>query len=310
MTGMAARRGQIPMLMARAKRFREFRALITPMFAEAGIPDADLEVNAMLRAAPKPAGMDMARFLDERPASHPLILETLMDWTERRMKREPMDRIIGSRAFWTLEFALNEATLSPRGDTETLVEAALSFIGDRGWIDHPLRILDLGTGSGAILLSLLSELPEANGLGVDLSPAAIIAARQNALRNDAASPGISGRADFGVASWLENVVERFDLIVSNPPYIPRDEIARLDREVREHDPMLALDGGVDGLDAYRAILRDAGRFLKPDGRIFVEIGWKQARQVEAIAVENRLLLASTHDDLGGIARVLAFEARE
>ena len=164
---------------------------------------------------------------------------------ERRAAREPVSRILGERAFWTLELALNPDTLDPRPDTETIVEAALDALPGR---DAPLRILDLGTGTGCILLALLAERPNATGLGIDLSPQAVAAAAANAAPN-----GLAERARFQTGNWGDGLAERFDLVVSNPPYIPSGDIASLDPEVREHDPLRALDGGTDGLDAYRAI---------------------------------------------------------
>lgn len=215
---------------------------------------------------------------------------------ERRAAREPVSRILGSRGFWTLELGLNAATLDPRPDTETLVEAALAAVGDRA---APLRILDLGTGTGCILLALLAELPNACGLGVDLSPEAVAAARANAAAN-----GLAPRATFAAGSWGDGLAGGFDLVVSNPPYIPTADIAGLEPEVRVHDPWAALDGGADGLDAYRAIVPQLGGLLKATGAVAFEVGQGQSSAVARLLSAAGFLDVRTFCDLGGVERVV------
>lgn len=213
---------------------------------------------------------------------------------ERRAAREPVSRILGERAFWTLDLSLNADTLDPRPDTETIVEAALDAIPDRA---GALSVLDLGTGTGCILLALLAELPGATGLGIDVSPAAVEAAAGNARRN-----GLAERARFRVGNWGEGLVERFDLVVSNPPYIPSSDIPSLDPEVREHDPLRALDGGADGLDAYRAIAAQLPGLLKPQGIVALEVGAGQAGDVAGLLEAQGVRVTGIVRDLGGIER--------
>jgi len=219
----------------------------------------------------------------------------------RRLNGEPVARILGVKEFWSLPFALSSATLVPRPDTETVVQAALEAAGERGK-QEPLRIADLGTGTGAILLALLHEWPKATGLGTDIDPQAIDIAQKNAQ-----ALGLAARAQFVLAGFEQDLGETFDVVVSNPPYIPTRDIAALDREVREHDPLRALDGGADGLDAYRAIARRAPHLLRDRGLLVLEIGIGQAADVEAILTGGGgLECAAIRPDLSGIARALTF----
>jgi release factor glutamine methyltransferase len=214
----------------------------------------------------------------------------------RRLAGEPIARIAGIKEFWSLPFRLSAATLVPRPDTEILVDAALAVAPT----DKPLRIADLGTGSGAILLALLHERPLATGVGTDISEQALAIARDNA-----ADLGLSARADFVASNFGSALEGAFDLVVSNPPYIPSADIAALSTEVREHDPWLALDGGPDGLAAYRIIAQDAVRLLAPGGACLVEIGIGQQGDVGAILAAAGLLPDQPpRCDLAGIPRVL------
>ncbi len=216
---------------------------------------------------------------------------------ERREAHEPFAYITGRRDFWSLELEVTPATLIPRPDTETLVETALKIAGHPA---APLNILDLGTGTGAVLLALLAELPRAEGLGVDVSEAALEVARRNALRS-----GLGRRARFGISSWWSHANGVFDLIVSNPPYIPSRDIAGLDADVRDFEPHLALDGGPDGLGAYRAILSGAAPRLAEGGAVIVEVGVGQAGDVAAMMRASGLPFTATRRDLSGIERVVA-----
>lgn len=218
----------------------------------------------------------------------------------RRAKGEPAAYILGEREFWSLPLMVNAATLIPRPDSETLIELILDHHTDRS----PGRILDLGTGSGCLLLALLSEFKEASGLGVDLSADAIAVASENAKR-----VGLDDRCDFILCSWAEDVVDTFDLIVSNPPYIPTRDIEELDKDVRVFEPMVALDGGADGLDMYRAIFTQLNRVLADDGRIVVEIGIGQRNDVCEIAKSNDFTMIDTREDIGGIIRALIFHKK-
>ena len=195
----------------------------------------------------------------------------------RRLKREPVARITGTREFYGRSFILGEDTLDPRPDTETLIEAALGIVRDWGWQEKPLKLLDLGTGTGCILVTLLAELPFAAGLGTDISPGALAIAAANAR-----AQRVGPRASFIAADWLDAVSARFDLVLSNPPYLATGEIAGLAEEVAAYDPRLALDGGLDGLEAYRRIAAGARDVLTEDGRLLVEIGLGQGKEVTAI----------------------------
>ncbi len=217
---------------------------------------------------------------------------------ERRAGREPLSRIRGEREFWGLPFRLAPETLDPRPDSETLVAAVLREVVDA---KAPLRLLDLGTGSGCLLLALLSELPCAIGIGIDRSPGATAAAADNAARL-----GLASRCHFAVGDWSEALAGTFDWIVCNPPYIPESAIAGLAPEVALFDPLPALDGGGDGLDAYRLILPRLGRLLGAEGRLALEIGDGQAMAVTALAVESGLALDDSLCDLGGRRRCLLF----
>jgi release factor glutamine methyltransferase len=219
-------------------------------------------------------------------------------FVERRLVGEPVARIIARQEFWGLELEIGPDTLVPRPDTETLVEAALGFIDSDGRRDEALSLLDIGTGSGAILLALLSELPKAEGIATDRVASALTIARDNARRL-----GLAKRAGFIAGNWAEAVGGPFDLVLANPPYIESEMIAGLQIEVRNHDPHVALDGGADGLDAYRAILVDLDRLMARRGRSFLEVGFDQGRQVADLA-EKHGFSTRFHRDLGGIDRVV------
>jgi release factor glutamine methyltransferase len=214
----------------------------------------------------------------------------------RRMKREPVSRILGRRDFWTLTLALDRDTLDPRPDSETLVEAVLARIPDKA---RALRILDLGTGTGCLLLALLSELPQATGLGVDRASGAVKTARVNAR-----AAGLAARARFAQGDWTRGLGGKFDVVVANPPYIPAGAIAGLMPEVARFDPRAALDGGRDGLAAYRAILKDLNRVLTPHALVAFEVGRGQAGAVARLLKAAGLQVLETRRDLGGIERCI------
>ena len=264
-------------------------------FRSAALPTPELDARWLLADVARLSARDIVlRAHETVSAATAIAFETSV---ARRLSGEPVDRILGSREFWSLNFHLNAATLSPRPDTETLVEACLDVLPDR---TSPWRLLDLGTGTGAILIALLHELPNALGVGVDLAPDAVAQAGRNAEANH-----VDERATFVSGDWGKGLTGPFDLIASNPPYIPAGDVDGLAPEVRKHDPMLALVGGPDGLDAYRAIAADAPRLLTPGGILALELGSGQETQVAAIVAAAGLVLAGpARPDLGGVPRAL------
>ena len=212
----------------------------------------------------------------------------------RRLTHEPLDKIIGKREFYKYEFKVNSQVLSPRPDTEILVEKAISLINK----DKNIQILDLGTGSGCIVLSILKDCPNAIATAVDISSKSLEIARQNANKLE-----LEGRVEFIEGSWMEvEFSSQYDIIVSNPPYIPTSEIDELDIEVKKYDPMLALDGGDDGLDCYRQIAEITYSLLKKDGYILLEVGYNQAEIVNDIFAKNKFIPFEIIKDLSGINR--------
>ncbi|WP_193172543.1 peptide chain release factor N(5)-glutamine methyltransferase [Nisaea nitritireducens] len=214
----------------------------------------------------------------------------------RRIDGEPVSRILGSREFWSLEFDLSPATLDPRPDSETLIDALLELHPER---DHAYRILDLGTGTGCLLLAALSEFPNAEGLGVDIDADCIAIARQNAEKLC-----LSRRARMIRSRWADNVNGPFDIVLSNPPYIPTSDIADLQPEVKVHDPMQALDGGPDGLDAYRNIAECLPSLLGEDSVAVLEFGEGQGPDISRIVEASGLIVDGFRSDLAGIERCI------
>ncbi|CAA7612942.1 peptide chain release factor N(5)-glutamine methyltransferase [Magnetospirillum sp. SS-4] len=261
--------------------------------AAAGIETSRLDARLLLAEA---LGMQPQR-LSMHPQLEPSAAEAgrFEALLERRLSRRPMSQVLGRRGFWTLELAVSADTLTPRPDTETVVEAVLAALaGDRG---RPRRVLDLGTGTGCILLALLSELGFASGLGIDRSDAALAVARRNAE-----ALGLAGRAAFQSGDWGRGLAGVFDVIVSNPPYIPDAEIDGLEPEVARFEPRLALAGGADGLDCYRALAPDIARLLAPGGVAALEVGAGQAGDVAALLGAAGLEQREIRRDLGGIDR--------
>jgi release factor glutamine methyltransferase len=221
---------------------------------------------------------------------------------ERRAAHEPVHRILGEREFFGLNLKLSKDTLEPRPDTETLVDCLIPHVRRIAARKGSCRIIDLGTGTGAICLALLNAVLDARGLGTDISDNALQTARENARRN-----GLAERFETLRSNWFEAVEGRFDVIVSNPPYIRSSVIPELDPEVKYHDPVAALDGGDEGLDAYRAIALHAGRHLETGGLLGLEIGFDQKQAVTALFEAQGFRLLSGVKDLGGNDRVLLFE---
>jgi len=271
--------------------------LVAHAFRAAGIEDADVDARVLAGHA---LHLDRARLISQTDR----VLEArevnaISGLAARRLKREPVSRILGTKEFWSLALAVTPDVLVPRPETETVVEGALDFVVRGGLRMEKLRILDIGTGSGALLVALLNELPNATGIGTDISRAALEAAQINVTQF-----GFEGRCSLISCDMAAGVEGQFDLVVSNPPYVARGDIASLAPEVRDYDPMMALDGGDDGLAAYRSISADAKRLLAQGGRLFVELGAGQEPNVRKIFTNAGLAVGVARNDLTGTPRVL------
>lgn len=267
---------------------------LTKEFTGAGLDTPRLDARILVGGAVKLEPSVLFARADQRLSAEET--EAVRGFAARRLKHEPVSRILGHREFWGLDFKLNAATLDPRPDTETLVSAALAL---KARYPGPRRILDLGTGTGCILIAILNEWPEATGLGIDRAPQAAEGAAENAARL-----GLAARAAFREGNWCDGLDEGFDLIVSNPPYIALRDAATLAPDVAVFDPHLALFGGEDGLEAYRALIPAAKPRLKEGGRILLEIGATQADAVENLLTRAGFALESRVLDLAGKTRVL------
>ena len=278
------------------------RRALTARFKSASIDSAELDARILVGAV---LGLDLTGVI--AAASRLLTSDEsirLEDFTHRRLAGEPVARIVGLREFWGLPLQLSAATLVPRPDTETVVELALEMLRAYQRSGRPLRIADLGTGSGAILLALLSELPDAFGYGTDISVEALRTAHSNAV-----DLGLASRAAFVACDYAAALSDTFDLIVSNPPYIRSADIPGLATEVCDHDPRRALNGGTDGLDAYRELVPQAARLLAPGGVLAVEVGEGQSADVERLMTSAGLTLEGPPKaDLAGIRRAVAGRA--
>lgn len=284
------------------RKIKDVASYLEQALAETGIETAALDARLLIEHA---CSLDHAGFIAEsRTELKDDQLFSLLKLAERRINREPVSRIIGKTEFWSLEFALSAETLDPRPDTETLIELALLMLKEKQ--DAPLRLLDLGVGSGCILLSLLTELPNAVGVGVDLSKPALETARQNSQ-----ALGLDQRVQFHESDWFSSLNGHFDVIVSNPPYIPQAEIDQLQPEVALFEPRAALDGGPDGLDPYRLIFEQAPTYLAASGIILLEFG--QGQEADIVKLLNRSALQAQvrhfqlEPDLQGITRVIGIE---
>ncbi|MBO0766248.1 MAG: peptide chain release factor N(5)-glutamine methyltransferase [Hyphomicrobiaceae bacterium] len=280
----------------------------TAALARAGIegPDADMRrlTAGVLDVPPAKLLSEPERALSKAEARQ------LASYIARRARREPAARILGRRDFYGRSFLLSPATLDPRGDTETLVEMALDMVKEERWDPAKLRILDVGTGTGCLLLTLLCELPGATGTGTDISPAALLVARTNADRL-----GVGQRASWLTADALETVCGAFHILVSNPPYVRTADIARLDPEVCNFDPAIALDGGLDGLTLYRRMAREIPRVV-PEGWALLEVGFDQADAVASVVSEGtaavgcRVAELRIGRDVAGRRRCVAVKTRD
>jgi len=262
--------------------------------ATAGFDESRRRARQFLAAALAVSAGDVLAY-PERPLT-PDAQHQIAAMLARLVAREPLSRILGRRQFWGLQIALSPDTLDPRPDSETVVEAVLQRIPDRA---AALRLLDLGTGTGCLLLALLSELPNATGIGVDIAVGAVRTARGNAGRL-----GLTGRSRFAVGDWGSGLAGGFDVVVANPPYIASAALAALPPEVADHDPRRALDGGADGVQCYRAIAGDLPRLMRPAGLFAAEIGQGQAACVGEILARSGFVKLASVKDLAGIERVI------
>ncbi|HHZ10454.1 MAG TPA: peptide chain release factor N(5)-glutamine methyltransferase [Rhizobiales bacterium] len=271
--------------------------------AQAGIADAAVDARVLVEEITGTSRADLLARPDLAIAAEAgARLDAALS---RRAAHEPVHRILGWRAFHGLKLALSRETLEPRADTETLVDAVLAFVRATARREGLCRILDLGTGTGAVALALLKEEPRATAVGVDISEDALRTARANAE-----ACGLAGRFSAIRSDWFEKIEGRFHLIASNPPYIESEAIEALEPEVRLHDPRAALDGGPDGLDAYRIIARGAAGHLEEGGRVALEIGHRQQQAVETLFGRAGYRLEQAARDLGGNDRVLVFAPAE
>lgn len=268
----------------------------TAELTEAAVESPHLDARLLIAAA---TDRDASKILMDRDSTlNSDQAKKFQDYIKRRTAGEPVSRILGQREFWSLPFKLSSDTLDPRPDSETVTEVALSLKNVNGV--SGLSVLDIGVGSGCLLLSLLYEWPLATGVGLDISVGALETACANAQ-----SLGMKNRTEFIASDWLEAISGPFDIIVSNPPYIRSNQISDLQTEVRKYDPLRALDGGADGLSAYRRIARDLGRVLAPNGIVVVEIGYDQEKAVRSIFQAAKLARIESHSDLGGHVRCIS-----
>jgi len=266
---------------------------------EAGIDDAKLDARLIVEHFSQTTRTDAVSRPEMKVNAEAVAV--IQKAIARRAAGEPVHRILGFRHFYGLKLFLSSDTLEPRPDTETLVDAVLPALRQLAANEAACRILDLGTGTGAIALALIAEVPEATAIGVDISADALATAGRNALEN-----GLSGRFAAIRSDWFENISGRFHVIVANPPYIPSKELETLQSEVRDHDPARALDGGPDGLDAYRTIAAQAQEYLEPAGMVAVEIGHTQKQEVTQLFEASGYSAVEARKDLGGRDRVLVF----
>ncbi len=277
-----------------AASLRQIVARVGDRLAAAGIAGARTEAWLLLgKVTGRERPQLIADPLERLTTAEEAELELLV---RRRLAREPVAYILGEKEFWSLPFQVGPAVLIPRPESETVVEAALAELSER---HAASSILDLGTGSGCLLLALLSELPHATGLGVDVSRAALEIAEANAHRL-----GLGGRARFEQRTWAAGLDRPFDLIVSNPPYVSEADRAKLQPEIRDFEPQAALFAGADGLEAYRALAPDGARLLRPGGFLALEIGQGQSEPVARILDQHGLVVTARHRDLAGIERCL------
>jgi release factor glutamine methyltransferase len=276
---------------------------MTDAFRSAGFETPDLDARFLLQGV---LGLDGAALLKDPQQQLSEAADKLKQAMVRRIAGEPVSRILGFRDFYGRRFAITPDVLDPRPDTETLVELALEIVDANGWRKRPIAIADIGTGSGILIVTLLAELPLATGLATDVGPAALDVARANASAHGIGSDRVSFTEARGLGGATQIFGKAFDLIVSNPPYIPTADFAGLEPGVRRFDPALALDGGPDGLGIYREIVNEI-RLLDKNTWLALEIGAGQADDVTALFAKSGVRAAQQRRDLGGHVRAVAFQ---
>ncbi|PCK00251.1 MAG: protein-(glutamine-N5) methyltransferase, release factor-specific [Zetaproteobacteria bacterium] len=275
-------------------KLKSFYNNIISLLEEAGLDTPDLDARFMIEERTSYDWSDIIARPDD-PITQSQYTKIMED-VQARLAGKPLSRIFGYREFWGLDFELSPDTLDPRPDSELIIDIALKNFPDR---KQPLEILDLGTGSGCLLVSLLFEFENARGYGIDLSLGAVTCAKQNAQKNH-----VSDRSHFLCGSWMESIDKKFDLIVSNPPYISNQVIANLSNEVKNHDPIIALDGGRDGLTPYKELFPQLKNFLNTNGIALFEIGYDQEKDVMRLAEESGFAQRTVYFDLAGNPRVV------
>lgn len=280
------------------RKFLRHYDVLTP------IPTPELDARLIFLQATKITDLEFAANPQATISPEQIdLIETLL---RRRAKGEPVSRLLGEREFYSLPFKITDATLDPRPDSETLIDVALEQMNALPADDGvSRRVLDLGTGSGCLLISLLSQMPGWSGEGVDINPAAVAVARDNAKHL-----GLENRTVFYQSTWFDKVSGSFDMIISNPPYIPTRNIEALSPDVRLYDPLVALDGGSDGMDAYRDIIAQAEKYLSAQGQIIFEIGFDQANSVKKILGEHNFTTIAVEKDLQGNDRIIVSRIAE
>ena len=263
------------------------------LLKDKGVLTANLDVKILLAFLLNIDTKEIINYFNNEISNE--FLNNFQKLLSRRLNREPIANIIGKKAFWDYDFIVNENVLTPRPDSETLIEAVLENYKDK---DQKLNILDLGTGSGCLILTLLSIYQNSQGLAIDISDKALEIAKQNAkLLN-------INRIKFLKNNWNDNINKKFDIIISNPPYIPKKEIEILEPEVNKYNPLLALDGGNDGLDCYKYLAENLQKNCKENTKIFLEIGKNQENNIIEIFKNNKFELLKMYKDINGIIRIL------
>jgi len=280
------------------KTLSELYRAIKRQFEVGGIDAPELDAKYLIQAVTGKVEEDF--ILNADSVIEDQDLEIINNYVLRRLNNEPVSKILGEKEFWGRKFKVSQDTLDPRPDSETLIDAVLNYVKHSQLDDKPLRLLDLGTGSGCLLITLLAELPKAQGVAVDISREAMAIALENAIANNAHE-----RFDGRIGSWTEGLdLSEFDIIVSNPPYIPEGEIRNLSLEVQNHDPILALEGGESGLDCYQIIFNSIKNEKLFKGHAFFEIGFDQHEDILRLVDDSTLLHCDSIRDLGGHIRVV------